>query len=359
MLRIGSADRSALPLVAVRAPTVALIMVLTAALLAVVAVVPGPVPSRWLSAAAVLGQAGLLVLVPTLPIGAGLAAAVLGGVVLDLTPVIGMGLAPAAVFTASALHPPRGSWPAAAAMAAVAPVSLVHGTRTGVLLGLTAAVAAWSLGALARSQRLQRAEALRSELVRQRAALARDVHDIVGHSLAVIIVQAGAAEDGFDDDPAAARTALRTIDESARSALAEVRSVIAGITRRHDLTDLTTLTKAAAAAGLTPQLKLSGEPDVVPEPVADAVFRIVREAVTNAIRHSGGRRVRIDIRCGPSSVHVLISDDGGRIDAGSTPRPGTGITGMTELVDRLGGTIAFRPGRSGFVVRARLPLGTR
>jgi hypothetical protein len=146
MLRIGSADRSALPLVAVRAPTVALIMVLTAALLAVVAVVPGPVPSRWLSAAAVLGQAGLLVLVPTLPIGAGLAAAVLGGVVLDLTPVIGMGLAPAAVFTASALHPPRGSWPAAAAMAAVAPVSLVHGTRTGVLLGLTAAVAAWSLG---------------------------------------------------------------------------------------------------------------------------------------------------------------------------------------------------------------------
>lgn len=355
MSRVALTGRPRLPPIEIHAASVVLIVAFAAVELGVIFVSDGTEIARWIAVVMVLCQAALLLLVPGLPVAAGVAAVALGGVVLTAGPAAGTGLAPAAVFTASALHPGRRSWPAAAVMLAISPLGLVHGHSSDVLLCLTAAIAAWSLGALVRSQRSRRAEALRSELRLQRSALARDVHDIVGQSLALIIVQAGAADDGFDHDPAAARSALRTIDESARSALDEVRRVVAGIARQHELAELEDLADTVTAAGMCLQLRITGDREVVPEPIADAIYRIARESVTNAIRHSGGRTIRIDVRCGPFSVDVTIADDGcGAVDDAATG--GHGITGMTELAERLGGTLDAGQGGKGFVVRARFGL---
>lgn len=355
MFRPALTDRSRLPAIEIRAGSVVLVVAFAAVEIAVLFVSDGTATHRWFAIAVMLCQAGLLLIVPGLPIAAGVGAVALGGLVLTAWPDAGAGLAPAAVFTASALHPGWRSRAAGAAMVAISPLGLVQGNGTDALLCMTAAIAAWSLGALVRSQRSRRAEALRSELRLQRSALARDVHDIVGHSLAMIIVQAGAADDGFDDDPAAARSALQTIDASARSALEEVRRVVAGIARQHELTELQELAETVSAGGMSLQLRIAGDPEVVPEPIADAVYRIAREAVTNAIRHSGGRIVRIDVRCGPFSVDVLIADDG-RGNPDGAVVAGHGIAGMSELAERLGGALEAGPGRDGFVVRARFGL---
>ena len=360
MFRLAPTGKFRLPVIEeIRLVSLVLIMAFTVVELAVVFLADGAMDNRWIAVGVVLCQAGLLLLVPSHPVAAGIGVVMLGGLVLGVGPTAGTGLAPAAVFTASALHPGRRSRAAGVTMLAIAPLGLVRGSGADVLLCGTVAIAAWSLGALVRSQRSRRAEALRSELRLQRSALARDVHDIVGHSLALIIVQAGAADDGFDHDPAAARTALRNIDESARSALGEVRRVVAGITRQHELTELEDLSESVSSAGMTLQLRITGDPNVVPEPIADAVYRVAREAVTNAIRHSGGRMVRIDVRCGPFSVDLWITDDGegGRDDAADAGvAEGHGIAGMAELVERLGGSLEAGPGRNGFVVRARFGL---
>jgi signal transduction histidine kinase len=196
-----------------------------------------------------------------------------------------------------------------------------------------------------------------------RVALARELHDAVSGAVGVMVVQAGAADSLRDLDPAAARSALRVVQEMARATLEDMDRWLAvagvhpapatpggpgarGATAVHELVE------RMRAAGMPVELDVRGQ---WPSGDGDAVYRIVQEALTNALRHAPGAHVRVTVASGPTATEVLVEDDGPGPVPGS--RPGYGLVGLTERVERLGGSLTSgRPAAGpGFAVRARLP----
>nr|WP_043498367.1 sensor histidine kinase [Streptomyces glaucescens] len=237
-----------------------------------------------------------------------------------------------------------------------------------------AVVAAWvvaivALAELARARREQwareraeRAQAARRRADEERLRIARELHDVLAHSLSVINVQAGVGLALLDSDPEQARTALTTIKGASKEALGEVRQVLdtlraPGAAPRAPapgLDRLPELVEAAADAGLT--VRVDGTAPRLP-PAADlAAFRIVQEALTNVVRHSGSRNARVRLTGDRGTLRLRIDDDGPATgaDAGGG---GNGLAGMRERAAALGGTIEAgpRPG-GGFRVDAVLPL---
>jgi signal transduction histidine kinase len=196
-----------------------------------------------------------------------------------------------------------------------------------------------------------REEAARRRLAEERLRIARDVHDVVGHSLATIALQAGVAEHLSGDD--AAREALRTIRRLSRESLAEVGAMLdvlrdGGAPAR----DLRTLVEEVRRAGLDVELEAVGDP---PDAVGGTVYRIVQEALTNVVRHAGeGARARVRVRAGSGAVEVEVRDDGR--GPGAALREGNGLAGMRERAAALGGEFsAGEAAGGGFAVRAVLP----
>ncbi len=203
-----------------------------------------------------------------------------------------------------------------------------------------------------------------------KAALARDLHDVVAHNITVINVQANTALHLMDRQPDRARTALTTIDEVSRRALAELRWALGvvraagesapgtptpGLARLGDLAD------TAAAAGLTVGIEECGQRAQLPTDVDLGAYRIVQEALTNSARHSGGTNVTVRVACRDDALVVEVDDFGPlRPPARPPGHPqgtGSGIAGMTERAAALGGTLQARPRPGGgFAVRAWLPL---
>ena len=225
-----------------------------------------------------------------------------------------------------------------------------------------------------RSQRLAALERSRQEELLRRAgeervAMARDLHDVVAHSISVINVQANTALHLMDRQPDRARSALTTINEVSKQALVELRSVL-GVLREADqsaprapapsLARLVDLVDTAAAAGLAVRVEESGQPAPLPADVDLAAYRIVQEALTNTARHSGGANATVRIAYSQAALVVEVDDDGALRSTGrSLPRlngSGRGIAGMTERAAALGGTLRAgpRPG-GGFRVAAVLP----
>jgi signal transduction histidine kinase len=222
-----------------------------------------------------------------------------------------------------------------------------------------------------RSLRAERSEsrvaALESErelvLRAERARIARELHDVIAHSVSVIVVQAGAAEPLVEEDPEEARAALRSIRATAGEALGEMRRLL-GILRTADdeltldpqpsVARLEPLLGQARAAGLEIGLEIVGEPRPLTPGLDLAAYRIVQEALTNTRKHGGAARARIALRYGQSELEVEIADDGSA--TGLSGEGGHGVVGMRERVALYGGTldIGARPG-GGFVVRAVLP----
>jgi len=211
-------------------------------------------------------------------------------------------------------------------------------------------------------ERAERAQAARRRADEERLRIARELHDVLAHSISVINVQAGVGLALLDSDPEQARTALTTIKEKSKEALGEVRQVLdtlrtPGAAPRAPapgLDRLPELVEQAAAAGL--DVTVEGEvPDLAPN--ADlAAFRIVQEALTNVVRHSGSRNARVRTEVRDGALRLCIDDDGPATgaDAGGS---GNGLAGMRERAAALGGTIEAgpRPG-GGFRVLAVLPL---
>jgi signal transduction histidine kinase len=240
-------------------------------------------------------------------------------------------------------------------------------------------VAAPCLAGRAQSARAQREAALReltAQMAREqehrerlaasdeRARIARELHDVVAHSVGVMVVQAQGARNVLDRDPERAREALRAIEDTGRGALADVRRAL-GVLRRPDaeparepqpgVEDLDALVERARGAGLAVELAVEGASRPLPTGVDLSAYRIVQEALTNTIRHAGAANVRIAIRYGERDLGLEITDDGSLPADGDGA--GHGLVGMRERVALFGGDLDAGPGRAGgFAVRARIPI---
>jgi signal transduction histidine kinase len=227
------------------------------------------------------------------------------------------------------------------------------------------------VGISVRDRRLRAAEYRREEAGRRQTAeqaervrIARELHDVLAHSLSQISVQAGVGLHLMESRPEEARSALSSIKTTSKDALDEVRAVLgilrgegeAPTTPAHSIEDIAELADGTRASGLAVEFSLSmGGVDLVPSTAAAAAYRIVQEALTNVVRHAGATRVAVDVSVRGGDLHVSVRDDGhGR--TGSVD--GNGLLGMRERAALSGGELRVEePADGGFLVVARLPLG--
>ncbi|GLZ03533.1 two-component sensor histidine kinase [Actinomadura sp. NBRC 104412] len=200
----------------------------------------------------------------------------------------------------------------------------------------------------------------------ERLRIARELHDVVGHHLSMINVQAGTALHRMGRDPDQAGTALKVIKEASRDTLRELRSTL-GVLRQVDeaeptapasgLARLEELERYAELASLTVDVVTQGEPRELPAGVDLAAYRILQESITNVTRHAAARTVRVTIAYETGELRLEVEDDGRGAEA-TSHGGGDGIRGMRERARALGGDLAAGPlPGGGFRVRARLPYG--
>jgi signal transduction histidine kinase len=238
---------------------------------------------------------------------------------------------------------------------------------------------AWLAGRLVRERQLyaqafaERAGALERErdvnarvaAAEERVRLARELHDAVGHSVSVMVVQAGAERLALGEERPATREALLAIERTGREALAEMSRLL-GLLRkegeglalapRPSLAQVGALVATVRDAGVAVDLRVEGEQIDLPPGVDVSVYRVVQEALTNVVKHAGPARACVVVRYGDWAVEVEVSDDGSQSVNGKAP--GYGLAGMRERVELHGGTLeAGKRSEGGFRVKARLPLG--
>jgi signal transduction histidine kinase len=219
----------------------------------------------------------------------------------------------------------------------------------------------------ARLERERDAEA-RAAVAEERSRIAREMHDVVAHSLSVMVVQAEAAEEMLGVDPERARTPLVAVQDTGRAALGELRRML-GVLREKDasgvalapqpgLAGLDELVDHVRAAGLPVSVRVEGEPRPLPPGIDLSAYRIVQEGLTNALKHAGPASAEVVVRYGDGEIELTVSDDGRGHDPVSNG-DGHGLVGMRERVALYGGELSAGPGRGGgYTLSARLPLGT-
>ncbi|HEX5013528.1 MAG TPA: sensor histidine kinase [Candidatus Limnocylindrales bacterium] len=230
----------------------------------------------------------------------------------------------------------------------------------------------WVLGTWARDRRLQLETVEERAVAEERARIARELHDVVTHHVSVIVIQAGAAERALDRRPADVRTAIEAIDATARQALADMRRML-GILGRGtasgselapmpSLDRLGELLEQVRSAGTPVELSVTGDRRRLDPGVELSAYRIIQEALTNAMRHAPGSRARVSVGYGRTALEIQVDDDGPNLASDAdrrlaTPGSGHGIIGMRERVAVFGGDFEAHPTEHGFRVAARLPLG--
>ena len=204
-------------------------------------------------------------------------------------------------------------------------------------------------------------------VAQERARVARELHDIVAHHISVIVIQAQAGQRMVDPARGGAGEVLKAIESTGRDALVELRRLL-DVLRRTDenpqiqpqpgLAQLPALVDNAREAGLPIDLSIEGTPLTLPTGLDLSAFRICQEAVTNALRHSGGSRTDVLVRYLSDAVELEITDDGlGTAGQERTQGLGHGLLGMRERAAVFGGELTAGPRTPhGFTVRARLPL---
>jgi signal transduction histidine kinase len=216
-------------------------------------------------------------------------------------------------------------------------------------------------------ERRSRAEAARRQASEERLGIARELHDVLAHSISLINVQAGVALELMDGRPEQALMALTAIKQASRDALVEVQSVLGALRQPGEiaprapsasLRNLDELVPRARVAGLHVVVRSAGDLATLPRAVDAAGFRIVQEALTNVVRHAGAANVSIELCREGSVLTATVDDDGrGRAVTAETPGGGNGIACMRERAAALGGRVDADPrDGGGFAVRARLPL---
>ncbi|HEX6342499.1 sensor histidine kinase [Umezawaea sp.] len=214
--------------------------------------------------------------------------------------------------------------------------------------------------------RLSQEQNTRGAIVAERMRIARDLHDVVAHHVSVMGIQAGAARRVLDTDRDLARTALETVEQTARTSIGELRGLLGvlradagadtAVTAAPGLEEVPDLVANARSAGLAVDLGTYGEPRPVPPGVALSAYRVVQEALTNVVKHAAATAVDVRVRYLDHALEVEVTDDG----RGRSTRDGGGfgLVGMKERVAVHGGEFEAGPRRgSGYLVRASLPTG--
>jgi signal transduction histidine kinase len=200
----------------------------------------------------------------------------------------------------------------------------------------------------------------------ERLRVARDLHDVIGHNISLINVQASMGLDLMDSQPEQARAALGAIKSASKEALEELRTMLMTLRREDDaaprspapgLDRLPELIELTKAAGLSVDIEVVADLPRLPAAVHLAAYRIIQESLTNAARHAGPARVTVRVTCDDADVHVEVADDGKSPANGAAMGTGSGIAGMRERAAALGGDLdaGFRDD-GGFRVSARLPV---
>jgi signal transduction histidine kinase len=217
-----------------------------------------------------------------------------------------------------------------------------------------------------RTDRLEREREAREQaaVAEERRRIARELHDVISHSVTVMTVQAGAARMLLAEEPERAREPIVSVEETGRQALADIRHLL-GILRPREgelalspqpgLAHLDALLGQTRDAGLPVELTVEGERQAIPPGVDLAAYRIVQEALTNTRRHAGPGRAFVALRYRPEALELAVTNDG-RVRARGA-EGGHGLVGMRERTALYGGDLEAGPRpEGGYEVRARLPL---
>ncbi|WP_210494947.1 sensor histidine kinase [Patulibacter sp. SYSU D01012] len=331
------------------------------------------VVSSWFVSAS--GAYLLLVFVPVLPLAAVTAARP------PRASLAAAGLTFVALFASSVTDP--------ADYVSVGPLSL-QALFVCVLVPGTAVLAAWLIGyalhvrgryaqaLLERARTLERerdSKAARA-VAEERTRIARELHDVVSHNVAVMVVQASAADAVWDADPVRARDAVRAVADTGRAAMGELRAMLAAMRGREDeaagaerrategLARLPAVVEQVRAAGVDARLEVAGDVAALPPALDVSLLRVAQEALTNVLRHAHATTATVSVRVADDAVTLTVADDGvgleGSRGAGDALDPerrgGTGLVGVRERLAVVGGTleVAPRPG-GGTVLRASAP----
>ena len=211
----------------------------------------------------------------------------------------------------------------------------------------------------------EREENAKLAVAEERTRIARELHDVVAHNISIMVVQAGAERHALGDERPDTSEVLETIETTGRAALAEMRRLL-GMLRRSDdelalapqpsLIHLADLVEQVREAGMPVELQIEGEPRAIAPGIDLSAYRIVQEALTNALKHAGPARARVTVTYGDDELDIEIADDGTG-GAAKVPAGGHGLVGMRERVALVGGDLATGRRRGGgYAVRAKLPL---
>jgi signal transduction histidine kinase len=211
----------------------------------------------------------------------------------------------------------------------------------------------------------EREEQARLAVAEERARIARELHDVVGHSVSVMTVQASGVRRLLRPDQEREREALLVVERTGREALAEMRRMV-GVLRRPEeapalapqpsLEHLDRLVEQARESGLPVELRIEGEPVALPAGIDLTAYRLVQEGLTNAIKHANANRAEVIVHYTSGGIEVMISDDGKGV--GNGDGGGHGLVGMRERVSVYGGELDAGPqAGGGYRLHAKLPLG--
>lgn len=212
----------------------------------------------------------------------------------------------------------------------------------------------------------EREDRAREAATAERMRIARELHDVVAHSVSVMVIQAQAARRVAPIDRDAARNALAVVETSGRDALSEMRRMV-GVLRRGDeavaaadapgLAQLPALADRARAAGLPVELHVEGDVHPLAPGLDLAAYRVVQEALTNVVKHAGPARARVTVRYEADELWLEILDSGRGAARGERNDGGHGLVGMRERLGLYGGELSVgNPSEGGFAVRAKIPL---
>jgi len=241
-----------------------------------------------------------------------------------------------------------------------APSALVRAATEAAFVG-----AAWAIGRAMRSRAAYNERYARAVIEEERLRIARELHDVVTHSMSVIAVQAGVGHFVIGSRPEEAEKALAAIETTSRESLNEMRRLL-GMLREErpgdllpapGLADVSELVDQTRRGGLDVDLTVDGEPLDLPAGADLAAFRVIQEALTNVLKHAGTRRCRVALGYAASGVTIEVTDEGQGPYRGTE---GHGLAGMRERIAMYGGTIKAGPRRPGpgFAVEAWLPRET-
>lgn len=312
--------------------------------------------------------AGLLLLRRPWPVAVLVASVttVIGYRMAGLTDVGWMWPASAAFFTVAALPGRRGVWWAAGTAGATLWLAAVWEPAGAQRLTEVGAETLWLALIFAAARAYRNWQGWQAETAarlahQERLLMARELHDVVAHTLTVVGVQLRVADEALEDSPDEAREALRVAQEVRGKVVGDLRDFLDLLRSEPSPTPTGGDVRAIVALFAGTHLSIEGDENSVPTPVGLAVYRLVQEGLTNAVKHAQADHIDVRLRYQSTQVSVDISDDGrgsGRRAGGPPSGPGHGLVGMRERVAALGGTFHAGPRtQGGFQVSAVIPIG--